>query len=219
MPDSITDYFRLSLDQNFGVTLHISAGAAGVVAALFVAYFLVSFLMGRRDVADFEIDQAEFGLGDQKVTLRPNDLDRTVAYKIWVELSTRKIGLPIDPKDDVIDEIYASWYEFFSITRELIKDVPVGKVRKQSTQLIINLSIDVLNKGLRPHLTRWQARFRRWFAHQLAKDAEAKLNPQDIQQKFPDYDELVKDMLVVNANLMAYREKMRLLVSGLQKDE
>lgn len=211
----IRDYFRLALDESFGVTLHVSALA--VLALLMFALIIaaIRYFWMKYRFPDFEIDEAEFGFGEQKLRFKPNDLDRTVAYKIWVELSTRKIGLPIDPDHDVIDEIYNSWYNFFAVTRELIKDVPVRKVRQGSTQKIINLSIDVLNTGLRPHLTRWQARFRRWYGWQLEQDKEATLHPQDIQKKFPEYDELVSDMMEINKRLMAYRDKMYRLVSDL----
>ncbi|WP_127523605.1 hypothetical protein [Mesorhizobium sp. Z1-4] len=209
----ITDYFRIALDQSFGLTLHVNAVSALIALALIALLFLVWRFVQNQSLADFEIDEAEFGLGDQKVKLRANDLDRTVAYRIWVELSTRKIGLEIDIEDDVIDEIYESWYQFFSVTRDLIKDVPVSKLRRSSTRKIVQLSIEVLNQGLRPHLTRWQARFRRWYAHQIKKDSEAAFHPQEIQKKFPDYQDLVNDMLDVNKKLIAYREKMFELVT------
>ena len=92
--------------------------------------------------------------GSQKLRLKPNLTDRQIAYAIWVELSTPKIGLPIDFDNDVISEIYDSWFNYFSVTRELIKGVPVNKFRNDSTLQIINISIEVLNEGIRPHLTR-----------------------------------------------------------------
>jgi hypothetical protein len=208
----IADYVRIALNEKFEFDVHISPLIVLFMAVIALGLIFKSFISSGR-FRNFEIDQAEFGLGDQKITLKPNDLDRTVAYRIWVELSTRKIGLPIDLKDDVIEEIYNSWYEFFSITRELIKDVPVSRVRQASTRKIINLSIEVLNSGLRPHLTRWQARFRRWYSYQLEFDREAALHPQDIQQNFPDYQELVADMMIINERLMAYRRKMLALVT------
>ena len=163
----------------------------------------------------FEIDQAQFGLGEQKLTLRPNQTDRQIAYKIWVELSTRKIGLPIDLDDDVISEIYDSWYDFFSVTRELIKDVPVSKFRRKDTEKIIKLSIDVLNTGIRPHLTKWQARFRRWYERAINQEDYLEIPPQDIQKKFTQYDELRTDLKEVNERLIRYREKMYELVTNL----
>jgi len=214
--ESLPDHFRLILDQGLGLTIEASGSLVlTLIIIVILAIGLRMILSFRGPWRAFEIDEAEFGLGDQKVKIRPNDIDRQIAYKIWVELSTRKVGLEIDLDNDVISEIYDSWYSFFSVTRELIKDVPVSKFRRKDTERIIALSIDVLNSGIRPHLTKWQARFRRWYKFQLANDENADLHPQDIQKKFPDYEELKKDIMAVNKNLIGYREKMYQLVSGL----
>jgi hypothetical protein len=168
-----------------------------------------------RGVADFEIDEAELGVGSQKVKLRANRDDLKVAYQLWVELSTRKVGLPIDYDDDVIAEIYDSWYQFFGITRDLIKDIPPSKLRSgESIQGLIQLSTDVLNEGLRPHLTRWQARFRRWYENELTNPENLLIEPQELQKRFPRYTELKTDMEIVNARLMYYRGQLRLFVFG-----
>lgn len=211
--EAASDYFRIVLDSDLGLTVHANLIVVGALLLLIGIAVAARYFLFQGRLPRFEIEEAEFGLGDQKITLRANDLDRTVAYRVWVELSTRKIGLQIDPDDDVIDEIYDSWYEFFAVTRELVKDVPVVKVRQDSTRKIIQLSIEVLNTGLRPHLTKWQARFRRWYANQLVKDGDALEHPQDIQKRFPDYDQLVAEMLEVNKRLMAYRQKMYALVT------
>ena len=173
-------------------------------------------MLGRRG-APMEIDQAELGLGDAKLTFRPNMTDRQVAYAIWVELSTRKIGLSIDLEDDVISEVYDSWYSYFSVTRELIKTGSVSRVRNPSTRQIVNLSIDVLNNGLRPHLTKWQARYRDWYERKVSKiyenaDNTVVLDPQAVQKQFPKYDELSSELMSVNKRLMAYRASMQSLV-------
>ena len=62
--------------------------------------------------------------------------DQEIAYKIWVELSTRKIGIPFEKEYDIIIEIYDSWYEFFKITRDLLKEIPVNKI-SHSNELIL----------------------------------------------------------------------------------
>jgi hypothetical protein len=164
----------------------------------------------------FEIDQAEIGIGKSKFSFRPNLTDRQVAYAIWVELSTRKIGLPIDLKHDVITEIYDSWYNFFSVTRDLIKSIPVVQVKRAGTQAIIKLSIEVLNEGLRPHLTEWQARFRAWYDREIkryeAAEGKEVLDPQQIQEQFPKFKDLQADLQRVNNALIKYRKKMRELV-------
>ncbi|GAB5489592.1 MAG: hypothetical protein Pars2KO_31620 [Parasphingorhabdus sp.] len=162
---------------------------------------------------DFEIDSAEFGWGDQKLSFKPNVTDRQIAYSIWVELSTRKIGIPINLDDDVVSEIYDSWHSFFGVTRELIKSIPVSKVNRSSTNQIISLSIEVLNEGLRPHLTKWQARFRRWNDRQLKLSEDA--SPQEVQKDFPEFESLATNMIEVNDKLILYRLKMHELLRGI----
>jgi hypothetical protein len=214
--ESLPDHFRIILDHSLGLTVEASGQVVlTLIGILLLLLVLRLFFLSHGPWRTYEIDEAEFGLGNQKVKIRPNDIDRQIAYKIWVELSTRKVGLEIDLDNDVISEIYDSWYSFFSVTRELIKDVPVSKFRRKDTERIIVLSTDVLNTGIRPHLTKWQARFRRWYEFQLAKDENSDFYPQDIQKKFPDYNALQEDILSVNKHLIGYRKKMYELVSGL----
>jgi hypothetical protein len=200
--------------RNLSVDLYASSILVwlgiGLVAVYAIARLAGFFGIGR----SFDIEEAEIGLGDQKITLRPNDTDRQIAYQIWVELSTRKIGLPIDLDDDVVIEIYDSWYSFFGVTRELLKDVPVAKFRRADTEKIIRLSMEVLNVGIRPHLTKWQARFRRWYEHTMAQEDKLVASPQDVQQEFPQFADLKEEMQEVNHRLMAYRRKMHQIVSG-----
>lgn len=166
-------------------------------------------------VKKYEIDEAVIGIGNQKVKIRPNYQDIQIAYKLWVELGTRKIGLEIDLDNDVISEIYDSWYEFFRLTRELIKDIPVSKIRKdESTKELVRIAIEVLNEGIRPHLTRWQARFRKWYKAAIEADENKGLSPQDIQKNYPDYAKLTKEMLEVNKRIMEYRKILKQLAMG-----
>ena len=201
---------------NWTLTLSASAWLLAGAAILAVLIVLWNWWFGGFTFKTFEIDQAEIGVGNSKFRFKPNLTDRQVAYAIWVELSTRKIGLPIDFDHDVIVEVYDSWFSFFSVTRDLLKGVPENQVKRDGTQAIIKLSIEVLNEGLRPHLTHWQARFRRWYERELAKHDESEdgivLDPQEIQVKFPRYGELKADMIRVNESLIRYRRKMYELV-------
>ena len=207
------DLLSVSLLPDFSLSIQVSTCCLVIFGALALAFTLWRKFFSGTSWKDFEIDQAEIGIGSGKIRFKPNMTDRQVAYAIWVELSTRKIGLPIDFDHDVIAEIYDSWYSFFAITRDLVKSIPVMKVRNDSTQKIIKLSIEVLNKGLRPHLTIWQARFRRWYEYEINKESgDAVIDPQDIQKNFPKFTELKNDMEQVNQNLIRYRQKMSQLV-------
>jgi len=206
---------EITLDDTLNFQFHADSLIVGGMGFILVAILLTRLVgVPRRFWKTFEINEAEFGLGDQKIKLSPNITDQQIAYKIWVELSTRKIGISIDTTNDVISEIYDSWFNFFSVTRELIKDVPVQKFRRKDTEQIVRLSIEVLNQGIRPHLTLWQARFRRWYENQLKLDANADIHPQDIQRRFPQFSDLERDLLEVNQRLINYRQKMYEIIKG-----
>lgn len=202
-----------NLSKQFDVSLQIDGIISEWLVLLLVILVAFRYWWLKSDKThDFELNEAEFGLGQQKIKIKANDDDRQIAYKIWVELSTRKIGLLIDLEQDVITEVYDSWHTFFSVTRELIKDVPVKKYQRDSTEKIVRLSIEVLNEGLRPHLTKWQARFRRWYEHQSVQSSCSLSSPQEIQKNFPSFQELAKDLMLVNDRLILYRTRMHDLI-------
>jgi hypothetical protein len=218
LPSTLTvDLFSLVWDENaWSISVRASGWLIIVLVLVFLALLVWRWWAGSFTLRSFEIDQAEIGVGTSKFRFKPNLTDQQVAYAIWVELSTRKIGLPIDLDHDVVAEIYDSWYNFFSVTRELVKTVPATQLKRAGTQAIVKLSIEVLNEGLRPHLTQWQARFRAWYQRELKRYEESKdsevLDPQVIQSKFPQFMELRTDLLRVNQALIRYRTKMRELV-------
>lgn len=204
--------FSFLVAEDFSIVVQVGAWVAPAILAVVILVLIWLWFRGRIGLGSFELDSAGIGIGDTTVNFRPNRTDRQIAYAIWVELNTRKVGLPIDPEHDVISEVYNSWYEFFGVTRELIKDVPAHKLKSKGTRAIVWASVQVLNEGLRPHLTQWQARYRRWYEAKL-KDEDIR-DPQSIQGEFPKYDYLVKDLLSINAKLIEYRKSMYQLATG-----
>jgi len=202
----INSELMLSLQVNI-IALLVIIGTMMIILVVVKKNLLKTF-------GEFEVDEAELGIGNHKLKLSPNKTDIQIAYKIWVELSTRKIGLQLDLEKDVIVEVYNSWYEFFKITRELIKEVPAEKLKREDTRKIINLSIQVLNSGVRPHLTQWQAKFRRWYEMELAAEKDNLLSPQEIQKKYPLFRELTAGLVEVNERLIKYRKSMAKLAIG-----
>ena len=201
---------KLEVASDLSITLGFSSIAVIIILAGIAGLILFLFLRWMWFVRAIEFDSAEFGFGRSKIKFKPNAHDRQIAYAIWVELSTRKIGLEIDLDHDVVSEIYDSWYSFFGVTRELIKDVPAHKLKQAGTRSIVESSIQVLNNGLRPHLTTWQARFRHW----LEKQAKGTDDPQMVQTQFPKFDDLKVDLMAINKKLIAYRKKMYQLATG-----
>ena len=155
--------------------------------------------------------------GSPKVSFKVerNSENLYIANRIYIELTTRKAAIPVDEDNDVIEEIYDSWYKLFGIIREEIKSLP-GKYLKDHdpTAALIGLTRRILNDGLRPHLTEHQARFRKWINTAKEKDENNELTPQELQKNYPDYDNLIESMKSVNQILIDYSNELDKLIKG-----
>jgi hypothetical protein len=131
-----------------------------------------------------------------------------------VELVTRKAALPFDRKHDAISEVYDSWYALFGELRKLARSISARNVRdEQGLCTLLTLLTDVLNRGLRPHLTRWQGPYRVWLNYQ--RDQDRKTPESVLQRQFPEYEELVSDLKETNGVLTELTEKLRRLAHGI----
>ncbi|OED94281.1 hypothetical protein [Vibrio breoganii] len=79
---------------------------------------------------------------------------------------------------------------------------------------MIDISTKVLNEGLRPHLTEWQAKYRAWY--ELAKDASNGKSPQELQREYPEYSQLVDDTASVNMKLKEFADELKKIVRANQ---
>ncbi len=206
------DLLRIHAEHSVLVTeisLWLLAGALAVFA--FIRWLVVR---PKSPFHRYEIVKLNIPLGNVgSVELRPNNEDVQIAHRIWTELVTRKAAQPIDVDHDVIVEIYNSWYALFGRVRQLISDIPGHMMRKEkSTQQLVRIATQTLNEGLRPHLTRWQARFRHWYD---SCPAEMKQKcPQDCQKEFPQYAELIADIKIVNGQLIQYASELEKIIHG-----
>lgn len=186
-------------------TIKISINWIAIVVLVFLAVGVawgikkVFPLIGRYSIS---VDQASIGVGNSNIILKVSKKDQEIAYKLWVELSTRKIGLPYDEENDVIAEVYESWYAFFGIARDLIKDIPAERLAYSGE--LVELTQKVLNDGLRPHLTRWQAKYYKWDKRTNEKEG----SPQEIQKGYPEYAELIADLKKTNQKMINYKDLM-----------
>jgi hypothetical protein len=202
------DLLHIYLNEDYSLVVEVSPWLVAIVVLLAIAAVV---RWRRRRFSVVSLDVSLGGIG--KVQLRPREEDIEVAHKIWTELVTRKAALPIDPEHDVISEIYDSWYRLFGRVRDLIAEIPARLVREDpATQQLVRIATESLNNGLRPHLTRWQARFRNWYASQA--EALKTKSPQEVQREFPEYGELIVDLQRVNRELMQYAGELQKLVRG-----
>ncbi|MFH0776459.1 MAG: hypothetical protein V1936_02500 [Patescibacteria group bacterium] len=177
-----------------------------VIFATITLLLIISFLMKGNFTSEVELT-LPMGLGNLKIKATHEVVQ--IAHQAWTELITRKAGLLFDPEHDVIVEVYNSWYELFRITRNLIKEIPVRKIKDKNTKLLTDTLIKVLNDGMRPHLTKWQARFRRWYEHEMKKEKNTDRAPQDVQREYPHYQDLIRNLTAINKTLVEYTNELK----------
>lgn len=197
-----------AIQFKIGPVVYVAAGLITVVVLLLKRKAIAS-LWRQFDLV--EAEASVFGL--PKFTVRANRENVRIAYEAWVELVTRKAGLTFDEENDTIIEVYNSWHDLFGKLRCLAKSVPAHRLATcPDTRRLVEIMVLVLNTGLRPHLTKWQAKFRRWYEKSAADNPET--SPQAIQQSYPEYAALVTDLKQVNSGIVVYANWLYEVASG-----
>ena len=215
------DLLKISIENGLSINLFFPTFPLWLNVVLLVAIIVFCIVKAKsiiKVLSGIEFSEIELGVGENpKVKLTPNHQVKQIAYKLWVELSTRKLGIPIDVENDVIIEVHESWYKFFAIARELIKEIPAEKANNKDVKQVIDISTKILNEAIRTHLTLWQARFKYWY--NIAKDKYPNLSPQEIQTKFECsdksfdcYNEMIDSLIAVNAKLIHYKNLLEKIV-------
>lgn len=173
-------------------------GVATVAGTLAIALWLRRSRCSSISIGlPFNLGSATFELSAQ---------DRVLAWRMYVQLKTRKAALPFEEEHDLVCDVYSSLYELFPIARDLLSEMPLPEIERPrgASDLIIR----VLNDAVRPHLTRWQAAFRHWWEDQVKADSNKGRRPQEIQTGFPRYNELVNDLKRTNIALAKLAEDL-----------
>lgn len=208
------DVFNLRV-EGWGLDVHV-----GIILVIVLAVLIALGALAHRSAARWRLTQADFTFaGCATVTMCPTDDVVGLAHQAWVEITTRKAAIPFNEDYDVVTEIYDSWYELFQALRDLAKSVPTRRgLRKGSDEAqLVEVLTGSLNEGLRPHLTHWQAQFRRWYDEAQKRPENADLSPQAIQRTYPQYNEMIMGIREVNAGLIEFAEALRRLAHDRQK--
>ena len=153
------------------------------------------------------------GLGT--LTVRRDREVARLAHQAWVEIVTRKAGQRLDLDHDVIEEVLNSWYELFRELRNVAKSVPGESLRDEDALEMVDILQRALNQGLRPPLTKWQARYRTWWAG--ARRGHPDDEPQALQLTYPRYAELAAELVSVNDDMVGFAEALATIARGKRR--
>ena len=123
------DIFTVRLEGWQNIVLSVNWFTAVISFLLFV---LVSWAIKRLHRKfthkTMIIEEATIGIGNSSLTIKYDRHIKEIAYKIWIELTTRKIGIEFDEEYDVISEVYDSWYEAFKVIRISLGNIPGDRI-------------------------------------------------------------------------------------------
>lgn len=154
-----------------------------------------------------------FNLGSRTYDTTPQD--RIVAWKLYVQLTTRKAALPFDENYDVISDVYDSLFALFGVTRDLLLELPPHEFEREDG--IAPLLLRVINYGLREHLTHWQSDYRKWW-DEVAKDTNSRgKSPQELQRQYPRYSDLVFDLKRTNTELSKLADELLIIARARKR--
>lgn len=211
----IIEFFFNKENGTFSLTLNVWILLLVIASFILVRYLIKKFKKESAVEKNIVPVKLKYSLGGTEVEyeISRNYQNIEIAHKIYIELITRKASIEIEEDKDVIIEVYNSWYSLFQITREELKSID-GKLIKDNdaSSQLVKLLTDILNKGLRPHLTEYQAKFRKWYSEQLEENKNK--SPQDIQSEYDEIESLMASLKAVNRTLIAYSEQLKKIIDG-----
>jgi hypothetical protein len=114
---------------------------------------------------EFELESAEIKVPFVGTTLKVklNDAHKIVAWKLFVELSTRITSQSLQPGEGLIREALTSLYKVLDITRTELKTMrPTRLPVSPEDYTVESYAVLMLNDALRPFMGRWHPRLSKW---------------------------------------------------------
>jgi hypothetical protein len=211
--------FKFNLDHwTFSLVVNLWLLLLGIGLYILTRYIVSHFKKSGNVHQEIVPIKLKYKMGGSEIEylINRNFQNIEIAHRIYIELITRKAAIPID-HNDVIVEVYNSWYTLFQTTREELKKLSGEMLLdNQVSKDLIKLLSDILNIGLRPHLTEHHARFRKWYNNAINFEENKNKTPQEIQAEYPDYTNLFESMKLVNQLLMEYSKKLEEIINGKQ---
>lgn len=203
--------------ETFLLTLTINLWLFLLIAIVFlIAYYIIRYFKNNSSIEkNIQPIKLKYTLGgvEMEYEIVRNYQNIEIAHKIYIELITRKAAIELEESKDVIVEVYNSWYSLFQITRNELKSFSGQLLKDNNTSnQLVKLLTDILNKGLRPHLTEYQAKFRKWYSEKLEENKS--LSPQQIQAQYEEIEPLMQSMKEVNRTLIEYSAQLKKIIDG-----
>jgi hypothetical protein len=140
-----------------------------------------------------------FGLGSAE--WEADSTQRRAAWALYIELVTRVAVQELDGDSGLAREALNSLYTLFGTTREILREAgPDVGVSKRS---VGGVAITVLNKGLRPFLSKWHPLLQIWESKRPEN-----LSLKEHEQSWIENKKLRKELSTLRQELAIYAEAL-----------
>jgi hypothetical protein len=140
-----------------------------------------------------------FGIGAAEWEDDPTQ--RRAAWSLYVELITRIAVQPLEDDCGLLREALTSLYSLFGITRQILREV--GPDVGTSVDSIGGYAIEVLNKALRPFLSKWHPLLQSWEAKR-----DSSISPKEHEKNWELEPQLRQELLSLTNELEEYANKL-----------
>lgn len=125
--------------------------------------------------------------------------ERNAAWSLYIELVTRIAVQPLPADEGSLREALTSLHSLFDSTRQILREA--GPDVGASITSVGGIAIAVLNRGIRPFLTRWHTALSDW---ESLRDPN--LSTGEYERKWPDYERLRSELTRLTVDLESYAE-------------
>lgn len=140
-----------------------------------------------------------FGMGSAEWKADPTE--RKAAWSLYVELVTRIAVQSLEIDQGLLREVLNSLHSLFATTREILKEA--GPDVGASRESVGGIAIVVLNKGIRPFLSKWHPLLQTWEASRPAD-----LSPKEHEQNWPEEPKLREELAKLRLDLELYADAL-----------
>ena len=140
-----------------------------------------------------------FGLGSAE--WEADSTERDAAWSLYVELVTRISVEPLNKQEGVLREALNSLYSLFGTTREVLREAGPGVGASHNS--VGGIAIAVLNRGLRPFLTKWHPSLQVWEGQ-----IKEGISPKEHEQSWEKEPELRRELEALRQELNKYAQAL-----------
>ena len=151
-----------------------------------------------------------FGIGNLEWTI--DEAEQRAAWSLYIELITRIAVQPLAEDEGLAREALNSLYVIFATTREILKDA--GPEVGASIKSVGGIAIAVLNRGLRPFLSKWHPILQTWETQR-----EEKVSPKEHEKLWTQEKEFREALEVLRKELTQYADVLAIAAGVKESNE